>query len=254
MTLVQNEPKKIYIWVEATPITESWIYWNEELGLISLSSDGSTRYTIADKNLWANTVWSYGDSLTADNCWYYYQRWNCYGFPFTWPTNISYNTIDASTYWPWNYYSSSTWIWQDEWDYSRNDNLRWWATWTDVAMQWPCPSGFHIPKYDWIIGTIYTIWKNMGAWTYNDYMFRMLKMPPCWYIRYDNNKFYVWNSYRYYMSTQYNYYSWYYMYDSSNAQAMFYSWSDKWDAHPIRPFKNVWVKPDNTRTVLYQPS
>lgn len=71
MTLVQTEPKKIYIWVDVTPITTAWIYWNETAGLISLSSDGSNWLTIADKNLGATT----SDVTSTASYWDYYSRW-----------------------------------------------------------------------------------------------------------------------------------------------------------------------------------
>jgi hypothetical protein len=38
--------------------------------------------------------------------------------------------VDASTYWPWNYYSSDTFIkYNGSWDSSDNWNLWWWVTW-----------------------------------------------------------------------------------------------------------------------------
>lgn len=105
----------------------AWIYHNSSLWLISISSDGSNWITIMDKNLWATTVYNSGDTLSEANCWNYFQRWNNYGFPFTWSVTVSTSTVDASTYWPWNYYSSSTFIsYSWSWDSSNNKNLRWW--------------------------------------------------------------------------------------------------------------------------------
>lgn len=86
-----------------------------------------------DKNLWATTVWNSGDTLSEANCWKYYQRWNNYWFPRTWTVTTSSTQVDASTYWPWNYYSSSTFITRSSspyrWDTTDNWNLRWWVTW-----------------------------------------------------------------------------------------------------------------------------
>lgn len=117
-------------WFKDEPVTpdSSWaalysnkIYHNSSLWLISISSDGTTRYTIADKNLWAANVWDYGN---------YYQRWNNYWFPSTWSVTTSSTLVNASDYWPWNYYSSSTFICIGDSPYDRsnvqNDNLRWW--------------------------------------------------------------------------------------------------------------------------------
>lgn len=123
-----------------TPVTpdSSWtalysdkIYHNSDLWLISISSDWNTRITIADKNLWATTVYNSWDALSESNCGKYYQRWNNYWFPFTWAVTTSSTQVNASTYWPWNYYESSTFITTYPRDSSDNRNLRWWITqWT----------------------------------------------------------------------------------------------------------------------------
>lgn len=114
-----------------TSITTGWIFWSSTDWLISLSSNWTTWITIADKNVWATTVWNSWDTLSEANCGYYFQRWNNYWFPRTWTlTNTSWDMVDASTYWPWNYYSSSTFIKRSSspyrWDSTDNANLRWW--------------------------------------------------------------------------------------------------------------------------------
>ena len=65
-----------------------------------------------------------------------YQRWNNYWFPSTWTiSNTSSTQVDASTYWPWNYYSSGTFItWNQDWSSVQNDDLRWWTTW--ITKKW----------------------------------------------------------------------------------------------------------------------
>ena len=109
----------------------AWIFMKD--WLISISSDWTNWITIADKNLWATTVYNDWDTLAESNCWWYYQRWNNYMFPFTWTVTTSSTKVDASTYWPWNYYSSSTFITASSspynWDSSNNTNLRWWVSW-----------------------------------------------------------------------------------------------------------------------------
>lgn len=111
-----------------TSIEAGWIFWSSTDWLISLSNDWQTRITIQDKNLGATTVWNSGDTLSEANGGYYYQRWNNYGFPRTWTiANQSTTQVDASNYWPWNYYSSDTFIknsWR--WDSTDNWNLWWW--------------------------------------------------------------------------------------------------------------------------------
>ena len=114
----------------------SWsagIFWNQTDWIISISSNWSTWYTIADKNLWATTVWNNWDTLSESNCWKFYQRWNNYWFPFSWSVTTSYTQVNASTYWPWNYYSSSTFILDGDWETSVNKNLRWGVSqWTSL--------------------------------------------------------------------------------------------------------------------------
>ena len=113
-----------------TSIESWWIFWSSTDWLISLSSDWQTWITIADKNLGATTVWNSWDTLSEANCGYYYQRWNNYWFPRTWSVTTSSTQVDASAYWPWNYYSSSTFItYNGGWDTTDNWNLRWWVTW-----------------------------------------------------------------------------------------------------------------------------
>lgn len=114
---------KTYSWT-----WDAWIYHNSTLWLLSISSDGDTRITIADKNLWATVVYNNWDTLSQNNCWKFYQRWNNYGFAHSWAGTTSSTQVDASAYWPWNYYSSSTFItWQPR-DTSDNYNLWWWVS------------------------------------------------------------------------------------------------------------------------------
>ena len=111
------------------------IYHNSALWLISLSSDWATWITIADKNLWATTAWNSWDTYSESNIGWYYQRGNNYKFPYSWGATTSITKVDASAYWPWDYYSSSTFITSTSsasyWDSSNNQNLWWWVSqWT----------------------------------------------------------------------------------------------------------------------------
>lgn len=110
---------------------QSWgIFRDSSEWFISISSNWSTWITIADKNVWATTVYNSGDTLSESNCGKFYQRWNNYGFPRTWSVSTSSTRVNAWDYWPWNYYSSSTFIIRTSsprwWDSSNNANLRWW--------------------------------------------------------------------------------------------------------------------------------
>lgn len=113
-----------------TSIEAWWIFWSSTDWLISISWNWASWITMADKNLWATQVWNSWDTLSEANCGYFFQRWNNYGFAYSGSVTTSSTKVDASTYWPWNYYSSSTFItWSNDWSSVRNDNLWWWVTW-----------------------------------------------------------------------------------------------------------------------------
>jgi hypothetical protein len=161
-----NQPSKIFVWdtpiskcflwdtqirPSSQPITEIWIYWSESLWVISFQTSAWNGISIADKNLWATQVYNSGDTLSFANMWYGYQRWNNYWWKY-WvnPTSVSTSMVNASTYWPWNYYNSSTFIKlqpeNDYWDSSNNQNLWGGTTGTYEAMRWPCDEWWHIPS------------------------------------------------------------------------------------------------------------
>ena len=137
----------ISIWASIRPfkdeavIPDSWrttlyagtwdagIFHNSTDGIISISADGTTWMTIADKNLWATTVYNSGDTESQANCGNYYQWWNNYGFTWTWAVTTSSTQVDASSYWP-SEYSSSTFITDSPRDYPRNLDLWWGVTGT----------------------------------------------------------------------------------------------------------------------------
>ena len=248
----------VYFWIEATPITTAWIYHDEVNGLISLSSDGNTWITIADKNLWATTVYNSWDTTSETNCWTFFQRWNNYGFPFTWATTTTTTKVNAWTYWPWNYYSGSTFIkvsnWN--WDSSNNNNLRWDTTDTLVARQWPCVSGFHVPTQAECISLV-NAWVSMWAWTSsgaNDCV-TLLKIWYWWYLGSNTGtKTELWNHAVFWTSSySTTWQSYGFRIISWSAIQTNLSWARAfW--YQIRPFANTPVQPDDSWTVLYQPS
>ena len=112
---------------------------SQSLWLITISYDW-TYITIADKNLWATTVYNSWNTLSEANCGKFYQRWNNYWFPWTWTVTTSSTQVDTTWYWPWNYYSSSTFITSGtfpyDWSTTKNANLRWWETWMVIKHIW----------------------------------------------------------------------------------------------------------------------
>ena len=242
------------VYESPAPVTVAGIYHSAEKGLISLSTDGSTWTTIADKNLWATTVYNDWDTLSEANCGKYYQRWNNYGFAFTWPTTIANTQINPSDYWPWNYYSSSTFIWGNQWWMSTvNSNL--WGNTTDtlIARRWPCAEWYHIPSQT-EANALLTMWINIWAWTSWAWtgVKNNLLIPYSNMISWDGVIYSQWTSVGIWTST------W-----SSGSATNALAWilrdslnivsaqpSATWK--PIRPFKNEWVQPDYSWTVLYQ--
>lgn len=262
-----SAPSKIFVWdtevssvwvwdTKVRPTMTPWIYHDSVNGLISLSSDWSTRYTISDKNLWATTVWNSWDALSQSNCWKYYQRWNNYWFKFTWSVTTSSTEVNASTYWPWNYYSSSTFIksgWT--WDSSNNKNLWWWETWTNAAMQWPCDSWFHVPTHD-ELKALKNIWTALWGSSSDGVGFAAsLKMPLAWErVDYSSN-----------VADQGSYGNYWSCIATGSTPATrgditfgssfintYTSYNPSGES--IRPFKNEVVIPDSTWTLLYPSS
>ena len=245
--------KEVYVWTTkvrptALPITTPWIYRNKADGIISLSSDGSNWLTIADKNLWATQVWNEWNTFSQNNCGKFYQRWNNYWFIYSWSISTSGSQVNAYNYWPWNYYSWSTFItrWNSpfNWDSSNNSNLRWWVTWTVEAMQWPAPSWFHIPsntEFNNLSTTFNAIWIPW-YWLWNK-MSKYLKMPMCWVRMYNNgslNQTWYW---MYWTAIRYDG-NFAYVWRIDSNFWVTYIVSSYWCS--IRAFKNVAVQPDTS--------
>ena len=238
----ETELKNAYI---GEPTYEPWIYHKSDLWLISLSSDWSNWITIADKNLWAVNVNDYGN---------FFQWGNNYWFWLSSPWQHNW-TVDTTGYWPWNYYSSSTFLtWNRDWSNPSNANL--WGDTTDTleARQWPCNVGYHIPSVTEMTNFIdltKSLWAVSGwAWLVN-----YLKMPYWWYITNDGWGYWLAGSYWFYWTSTWNWSYWKFLqFDSGNL--WYWSGQERWKTMwaKIRPFKNEAIIPDNTRTVLYQPN
>ena len=129
----------VYDW--SSVASGAGIFYNATLWLISISSDWTTWYTIADKNLWATTVYNRGDTRSQANCGNRFQWWNCYWFNWSWETVDSTTPVDTTGYWPWNYYYSDVFMgtpsdWSWDWSSPGNRNLWGWdnPSWTQCAL------------------------------------------------------------------------------------------------------------------------
>lgn len=104
-----------------------WLFWDQTNWLLSISDDLVNWITIQDKNIGATQVWMNWATLSENNCWKYFQRWNNYWFPFNWQwVSTSSDPVDTTWYGPGNYYSDSTYItpYTNFWSSVPNDNLR----------------------------------------------------------------------------------------------------------------------------------
>lgn len=157
---------------------------------------GSIVHNWADKTLtythtWGETprqiviydrfVWSEWDGPSHSWWWWKtFQYWNNAMIRPRWWPETTEDQVDASTYWPWNYYYNEVqYVWpEDNWDSSNNQDLRWYVTGTEEARKWPCPDGFHIPTDDEFMTLISIInWINSNNTTT---IANYSRMAPFW--------------------------------------------------------------------------
>ena len=245
-----SDVSEVYVWdtkIRPTVVPiDPWIYWSSTLWLISVSSDWENWITIRDKNEWATEVWNYNESMTDAKAWYHFQWWNNYGFPHSWNVTMNYSYLtNASSYWPTNYYNSSTWkAISPSYMNPTNFNMWWDTTDTLEARRWPCPQGYHIAKKS----ERETLRKIVST---NGTQFHLyLKLPRAWY-RYSSWWFVTWN-----WDTW-----WYHTSDLNDSSYSNYiqfwtSWNVRIDRndlsnwYSIRAFKNEPVIPDDTWTKI----
>lgn len=229
----------------ATPITTAWIYWEEGAWLISVQDGNWNWYTLRDRNEWATNVW---------DVWCYYQWGNNYWFIWSngaisnW--TVSSTRIDASWYAA-STYSSSSYINTgsvQDWSTSKNDDLWWDTTNTNLARKWPCSSWFHVPSYA-ELNWVYSLIKNTRGKSFSD-INNYLKFPNGWDI---NNQ---WNA----LSNTSSPFIW--TSTPSGSDAYRYTsifnigiwWDTRCFGESVRAFKNNFSQPQDTRTVIYQHS
>jgi len=149
--------------------------------------------TISACNVWASivytTMYSYPSSTAARNysvntwMWWLYQWWN--------KTDVSRATVSSAripTTTSNSTYNNSLFIAAfTDWTLSPNPNLWWdnWWNWTNLQMQWPCPSWYHVPRKSEWSDLFTSMWPTQWtAWS-SFIETRKLKMPAAgarsWY-------------------------------------------------------------------------
>lgn len=121
-----NQWNVIYDW--SSIANWAWIFHSPELWVFSLSWNGQDWITIADKNIWATTIYHTGDQISADNSWYYYQWWNNHWFSYNGWFSTSNTQVDVSSYSPSSYSNNVFITWNDSWMIEINKDLRGWVT------------------------------------------------------------------------------------------------------------------------------
>lgn len=199
------------------------MYHSKYLSLISISWDWTNWITIADKNLWATTVFDSAAlssaTYTQDTCWYYFQRWNNCPFPKSAAATTMSTQVDATDYWPWNYYSSPIFrTTNQDWSSVTNSNLRWWVTWlVQVTKELEAA---YIGDYD-------CIEYKMNADSSGN-----LYVPVSWYNR-SNSVSYINCSYDWYIGVDWwtpTNYTW----TGSKWWSITLSWYTAWSSHIIK--------------------
>ena len=135
---------------------------------------------IMDRNLWATAYMNEEWKTYSQWYGYYYQWWNNFWFDYQRWLNVSWVQVDASDFWPWNYYNSSVYSNNSAWwDSSHNNNLWWWSgdnasnnRWANQTnptdRRWPCPEGYHVPSgWEWWLSI-----KYWGDTTHREYFSR----------------------------------------------------------------------------------
>ncbi len=175
--------------IPLTWMTTRWfVVWNSTLGLMSVTNWVNV-VTMADKNLWATTVYNGWDPVTDANAWLFYQWWNTNGFSYDAPsytvsqtvenlTNYDVNNLYTSSDWHiWNDTTTSPSIWtvRNSWYTPLMQNL-WWGYNSQTAIaQWPCPSWFHIMN-----PSEASLLTFVSGWTTQTLAPSYLKMPEGW--------------------------------------------------------------------------
>lgn len=125
-------PDQSWDWTQELEEYGYELRYNSTLWVYTIKDNNGTNpvyTTIADKNLWATVVYTMWDTTTQANVGNFYQWGNNYGFPYSDATNTRTSQVDASSYWPWNYYSDDDFFIDTEeswWDSSYNANLWGW--------------------------------------------------------------------------------------------------------------------------------
>lgn len=239
-------------------VTTPWIYHSKNLGLISLSGDWVNWITIADKNLWATIVYNNGDVLSEANCGKYFQRWNNYWFSQNWIITTSNIQVDASNYWPWNYYNSDIFIiGQKDWSSITNNDLRGGETDTLEARQGPAPKDFHIPsQIEW--KTVIDMFNLYGE--YGPAMKNYFKMPYVWDREYSDSNISDFGTRWYYWTSTPTNETWLSPEHRAGCLSFndltmdYYNWFYRGYGFSLRCFKNEPEIPYTSRIVLYQPN
>lgn len=191
-----NERTTLFDW--SSVANGAWIFYDATNWLISISEDWENRLTIADKNLWATTVYAEWDVLSEANCGKFYQWWNNYGFPRGPATNFLVSTqFDVTSCKPSQYASNqfstnSMWFVDSSidryssrnlwWDLSKSYTENWISNTWVLSINWQnghininiedevvISSAFPSSPYEWLCCFNTSLWK-LFAYNWEDWI------------------------------------------------------------------------------------
>lgn len=133
-----------------------------------------TWYTIAACNVWATIA-----GTTTTSYWELFQWWNNAGTKTATasPTQISVTSIDSTYNGNWYFIYDTA-----DWNTTRNDNLWWNWTNTDISRKWPCITWYHVPSLSELT------WMHTAWWWWTNWlnMSTALKLPKAGRRSYTN--------------------------------------------------------------------
>ena len=135
--------------------------------------------------------------------------------------------------------------WSEWVDWNLVEITEWWYDYS--AMRWPCDEWFHVPTgddYTWLSSIMTTLW----LWTdWSD----KLHLPLAWWRRWNTGDVWVqWEDWRYWLnelSSSWNFSAWHFLLYGTTVSHWEFN-KAYWMS--IRPFKDNFVKPASTWTVI----
>lgn len=185
---------------DVTYVTQSWVYHNPTLWLISISADWQNWITISDKNIGATVA----DPEDINSNWDIFQYWNTHHFAWDWSgwtVTTEAQIPDLTGYEWWNLYSDDKYRTNIDWNAANKNLWKWIAFNLKSLGKWPCPLWFHVPSAEeWtaVMDTVLELaWESFSYDLISKYLLMVHPNSRKWdWAFYANNtSIYLTNSY-----------------------------------------------------------